>query len=92
MRNEYQTAKVVSIVTKEGLARIDAVKRREQLGRVNHDKRDWVNVSYEQKELAKGVGCKWSPVEKRWYASPYMSSKAVEVWLAEQADKKIKRK
>lgn len=92
MKNEYQSAKVASIVTREGLARLEAVKRREQLGLVNHDKRDWVNVSYEQKELAKRVGCKWCPVEKKWYASSYMSSKAVEAWLAEQADKMLKRK
>lgn len=92
MRNEYQSAKVASIVTKEGLSRIEAIKRREQLVRVNHDKRDWVNVSYEHKDLAKRVGCRWCPVEKKWYASSYMSSRAVEAWLAEQVEKKVKRK
>lgn len=91
MKNDYQSAKVASIVTKDGLARLDAVKRKQQISRVSHDKKDWVNVSYENKDLAKIVGCKWCPVEKRWYATSVMSSKAVELWISEQVEKKRRR-
>ncbi len=87
----YQEAKVISIVNKEVLARIDARKRKEELSSVNHDKRDWVEVSYAQKEEAKQLGCRWCPIEKRWYASSYVSSKQVEILLRESAEKKLKR-
>lgn len=87
----YQEDKVVSIVNKEILARIEARKRREQLSSVNHDKRDWVDVSYAQKEEAKRLGCRWCPVEKRWYASAYVSSKQVELLLRESREKKNKQ-
>lgn len=87
----YQEDKVISIVNKEILARIEARKRKEQLSSVNHDKRDWVDVSYEQKEEAKKLGCRWCPIEKKWYASSYVSSKQVEVLLREFREKKLKR-
>lgn len=87
----YQEDKVISIVNKEILARIEARKRKEQLSSVNHDKRDWVDVSYEQKEEAKRLGCRWCPIEKKWYASSYVSSKQVEVLLREFREKKLKR-
>ena len=88
----YQDAKVISIVNKEILARIEATKRKQELSTVSHDKRDWVNVPYEQKEEAKRYGCRWCPIEKRWYASSYMSSKLVELNLEESRTKKLKRK
>lgn len=91
----YQNDKVVSIVTREIKERIAARKRNEQLASINHDKRDWVNVSYEQKEDAKLMGCRWCPLEKRWYASPNMSSVFVERWLEERrlkAEKKAAKK
>lgn len=87
----YQEAKVISIVNKEILARIDARKRKEEIATVDHDKRDWVNVSYEQKEEAKRLGCRWCPIEKRWYASSYVSSKQVELLLRESREKKLKK-
>jgi len=79
----YQEAKVISIVNRENLARIEAKTRLEQLDRVSHDKRDWVDVPYEQKELAKQVGCRWDSTNKRWFASSYMPSRDVEKWLYE---------
>lgn len=88
----YQEAKVISIVNKEILARIEARKRKEQISTVSHDKRDWVDVSYEQKEEAKKLGCRWCPIEKRWYASSYVSSKQVELLLRENREKKSKKK
>lgn len=87
----YQEAKVISIVNKEILARIDARKRKEEISTVDHDKRDWVDVSYEQKEEAKRLGCRWCPIEKRWYASSYVSSKQVELLLRESREKKLKK-
>lgn len=92
MSNNYQGAKVVSIVTRESLARIESVKRKQQLGKVNHDKKDWVNVSYENRDYAKRVGCRWCPIEKKWYASAGMSSKAVEFWINEQTGKKNRKR
>lgn len=88
----YTESKVVSIVNKEILARMDARKRMEDISSVSQDKRDWVNVSYEQKEEAKRLGCRWCPIEKRWYASSYISSKQVELLLRESCEKKLKKK
>lgn len=82
---------VSSIVTKEGLARIEANKKKERYAIVGPNNRDWVNVTYENKDLAKGLGCKWCPNEKRWYATGYMSAVAVESWIAEYENKKAKR-
>jgi hypothetical protein len=92
----YQEAKVVSIVNKEILARIDARKRKEQINSIGKGhrepaRRDWVNVSYEQKDEAKRLGCRWCPIEKRWYASLYVNSKQVEILLMESREKKIKQ-
>jgi hypothetical protein len=88
----YQDAKVISIVNKEILARIESVKRKQELSTVKHDKRDWVHVPYEQKDEAKRYGCRWCPIEKRWYASSYMNSKLVELNLEESRTKKLKLK
>ena len=30
----------------------------------------WLNVPYDEKELAKENGAKWDPVEKKWFAPP----------------------
>lgn len=83
MKKKSNVISIVTPVILDRMSKIKAAKKKEK---------DWVNVSYEQKELAKRVGCKWCPVEKKWYASSYMSSMAVENWLAEQADKMLKRK
>lgn len=81
---------VISIVTPLILDRVAKMKAAQKAAKPTG--RDWVNVTYEQKELAKRVGCRWCPEEKRWYASAYMSSKAVELWIKEQEDKEMRKK
>ena len=79
---------VISIVTPVILERVAKMKIAQKA--VSKGK-DWVNVSYEQKDEAKRLGCRWCPIEKRWYASLYVNSKQVEILLMESREKKIKQ-
>lgn len=81
---------VISIVTPVILARVEKMKIAQKAAK--NTGRDWVDVSYEQKEEAKRLGCRWCPIEKRWYASSYVSSKQVELLLKESREKKLKRR
>lgn len=77
---------VISMVTPEILARI---AKKDTW--VMPKGRDWVDVSYEQKEEAKRLGCRWCPDNKRWYASKFVNSKQVELLLRESREKKAKK-
>lgn len=81
---------VISIVTPVILARV--AKMKASIKAAKPVGRDWVNVSYEQKEEAKRLGCRWCPIEKKWYASSYVSSKKVELLLRESMEKKLKKR
>ncbi len=79
---------VISIVTPVILERVAKMKIAQK---AIPKGKDWVEVSYAQKEEAKQLGCRWCPIEKKWYASSWVSSKQVEILLKESAEKKLKR-
>ena len=91
----YQESKVISIVNKDIEARFAAIKRREEVAKAGGyrepARRDWANIAYEDKEEAKRYGCRWCPIEKKWYASNFMSAKLVEEQIERNKQKKLKR-
>ena len=45
----------------------------------NNNNKIYINVSYDDKDEAKELGCKWDPNKKSWYYTENNSSKNINI-------------
>ncbi len=57
---------------------------------MDKDKRTYIKVPYDEKDLAKQLGARWDKDEKKWYYTRGSDLHAIQKWLPEKIQYKIK--